>query len=81
MMEHGPRSRADSGCAIGTGDLVMLHDTLIGAVVAGDGDADRAVGVVSHEGRVLEPELAPEHRDLRTAAAVEDLNPVDRGDQ
>ena len=81
MMEHGPRSLAHSGCAVGTRDLVMLHDTLIGAVVASDGDPDRAVGVVSHEGGVLEPELAPEHRDLRAAAAVEDLNPVDRRDQ
>ena len=65
MVEHWPGPGPDGRGAVGTGDLVVLDDALVGAVVAGDGDPHRAVGVVRHQGRVLEPELVPEHGDLR----------------
>ena len=81
-MGHEPAP--DGPRPVGPGDLVVVdlpHAVrgLGGGDVAGQGDADGAVGVVGDQRRVLQAQVGAEVGDLGSRPPVEDQGPVDRG--
>jgi len=76
VVELRPCAGLAHGRHLGADELEVLHDTVLGgsvAAVAGDRDAEGAVGIAGHERRVLQADTAFERGRDASRPAVEDV--------